>query len=624
MIRRPPRSTLFPYTTLFRSGRTRCRKFSGQIADLFGRRVIFKRQGHRQQGKKIPGCCVVDQSCVDRLSIDRQTDLHSTGPLLNSCRRLRTGTGRTVVRAARGGVEGHRPCKGQEQCRNFHRYPSGAQQRLDGAALVHRAVALRHLRERQGQIEDLSGVNLAVQHKVDQGWQKAAHRCGAAVEVDVREEQFLPLELDAVRDADVGDVPALARRADRLLHRLLGADALQHRISTDSVGQILDASHALVAALGHDVGRAELAGELLPRLVTAHRDDSFGAHLLGGEYAEEADRPVSDDGDRHAGFYIRRLGGEPACAKDVGGRQQARNHVPRGDSGRRHEGAVRERDAQHGRLRAADELGVLAGRLVARFANGTGVIGGEERTDDELAGLDRGDLTADFLDDAAVLVPHRARLRCRVEAAVGPQVGPAYTGGRHPDDRIRRFDNRRVVALLETHIARGVENSSFHGSSPSFSYCSPRSRGEQTVYPPSKALAEFSLARTFLEDVLCHRQRRKDVRPADIESQVRQGLGCLGLSKSVVHRPIQVVGNLCNLTRSYQGADRYQTAIARRQVRTQPKVAKQQVRRVLHHTGCSRADRKSTRLNSSHLVISYAVFCLKKKKRWLVQHPINL
>src|SRR5256885_12542596 len=28
-----------------------------------------------------------------------------------------------------------------------------------------------------------------------------------------------------------------------------------------------------------------------------------------------------------------------------------------------------------------------------------------------------------------------------------------------------------------------------------------------------------------------------------------------------------------------------------------------------------RRDRKSTRLNSSHLVISYAVFCLKKKKK---------
>src|SRR2546426_9084326 len=29
----------------------------------------------------------------------------------------------------------------------------------------------------------------------------------------------------------------------------------------------------------------------------------------------------------------------------------------------------------------------------------------------------------------------------------------------------------------------------------------------------------------------------------------------------------------------------------------------------------SSGDRKSTRLNSSHLVISYAVFCLKKKKQ---------
>src|SRR5256885_12427385 len=31
-------------------------------------------------------------------------------------------------------------------------------------------------------------------------------------------------------------------------------------------------------------------------------------------------------------------------------------------------------------------------------------------------------------------------------------------------------------------------------------------------------------------------------------------------------------------------------------------------------TTLSNLDRKSTRLNSSHLVISYAVFCLKKKK----------
>src|SRR2546426_9219179 len=32
-------------------------------------------------------------------------------------------------------------------------------------------------------------------------------------------------------------------------------------------------------------------------------------------------------------------------------------------------------------------------------------------------------------------------------------------------------------------------------------------------------------------------------------------------------------------------------------------------------SGEAYVDRKSTRLNSSHLVISYAVFCLKKKKK---------
>src|SRR2546430_12124974 len=39
---------------------------------------------------------------------------------------------------------------------------------------------------------------------------------------------------------------------------------------------------------------------------------------------------------------------------------------------------------------------------------------------------------------------------------------------------------------------------------------------------------------------------------------------------------------------------------------------------LLHHHAAAerRQDRKSTRLNSSHSQISYAVFCLKKKNRW--------
>src|SRR5256885_13326421 len=35
-------------------------------------------------------------------------------------------------------------------------------------------------------------------------------------------------------------------------------------------------------------------------------------------------------------------------------------------------------------------------------------------------------------------------------------------------------------------------------------------------------------------------------------------------------------------------------------------------------------DRKSTRLNSSHLVISYAVFCLKKKRHRIIHYLVRL
>src|SRR3712207_7223228 len=46
-------------------------------------------------------------------------------------------------------------------------------------------------------------------------------------------------------------------------------------------------------------------------------------------------------------------------------------------------------------------------------------------------------------------------------------------------------------------------------------------------------------------------------------------------------------------------------------------LARRRVERVLHAAGhlALLRDRKSTRLNSSHANISYAVFCLKKKKK---------
>src|SRR2546427_6787092 len=51
-----------------------------------------------------------------------------------------------------------------------------------------------------------------------------------------------------------------------------------------------------------------------------------------------------------------------------------------------------------------------------------------------------------------------------------------------------------------------------------------------------------------------------------------------------------------------------QGAILRSGLGVRPKV-------VAHRRNSWRRDRKSTRLNSSHSQISYAVFCLKKKKK---------
>src|SRR5688500_16425114 len=54
----------------------------------------------------------------------------------------------------------------------------------------------------------------------------------------------------------------------------------------------------------------------------------------------------------------------------------------------------------------------------------------------------------------------------------------------------------------------------------------------------------------------------------------------------------------------------------RQEIRVQRRLAVcvERSERLVHRPVERPEDRKSTRLNSSHLVISYAVFCLKKKK----------
>src|SRR2546422_1868365 len=73
-----------------------------------------------------------------------------------------------------------------------------------------------------------------------------------------------------------------------------------------------------------------------------------------------------------------------------------------------------------------------------------------------------------------------------------------------------------------------------------------------------------------------------------------------------VHRVVRIV-------RRDEGArERQQIAVGRRPQRVVGRRPRREER-----------DRKSTRLNSSHGYISYAVFCLKKKKRQKRTHSIG-
>ena len=98
-------------------------------------------------------------------------------------------------------------------------------------------------------------------------------------------------------------------------------------------GELLDRGDAVVAALFDDVGGAEFQGRASGGGVPADGDDPFGAELLGGQDAEQADGAVADDGDGLAGAGLGGDGGEPAGAEYVGGGEQRRDQVRAGTSG---------------------------------------------------------------------------------------------------------------------------------------------------------------------------------------------------------------------------------------------------------------------------------------------------
>src|SRR5436190_18075116 len=98
-------------------------------------------------------------------------------------------------------------------------------------------------------------------------------------------------------------------------------------------------------------------------------------------------------------------------AEHIGSREETGDQIWRRHVGGCHERAVGERDARTFGLRSdgADGFAVNARALVAGPTDLARVVGGKERADHELAGLDRADGATDLLDDADVLVTHRSR-----------------------------------------------------------------------------------------------------------------------------------------------------------------------------------------------------------------------
>ena len=290
-------------------------------------------------------------------------------------------------------------------------------------------------------------------------------------------EQLLDRQLRAAqRHADEADPAAGAHRGDRLAHRQLGADALQHAVGALVGQQVTQDRGAVLAALGDDVGGAEPGGDLLPVVVRGEGDHPVRAQADGGEHRAQPDRAVADHRDRAARPDPGRDGGVVAGAHHVGEGQQGGDQRGVRQAGGRAEGAVGQRDphvlalgAVQGaavRVGAAEPLDLRAGRGDALAAVHAGAVADRERRDHEVALAQGGHPGAGLLDDADHLVADRVRVGRRAQTAPGPQVGAADAGRDDPHDGVGGQLDPRVGAALPADVTRRVPHRCMHGHRP--------------------------------------------------------------------------------------------------------------------------------------------------------------
>ena len=109
----------------------------------------------------------------------------------------------------------------------------------------------------------LPGSHGAVEHVGQQLLDVGAGRGDAAGERDVAQEgPEVGRHVRVLGGADPADRAAGADHGVRGLDRRPQADALQHGVRAVAAGQLPDLRDALLAALGHHVGGAELAAQV--------------------------------------------------------------------------------------------------------------------------------------------------------------------------------------------------------------------------------------------------------------------------------------------------------------------------------------------------------------------------
>src|SRR6476646_7543406 len=145
---------------------------------------------------------------------------------------------------------------------------------LDRLALVHRPVAVRYVGQRPRTVEYPAGLDSAVEDIGQQFLDIGARRGGTAGDSDVVEERpERRRDLLVLRQPDAADRATGTGDAESGDGRLSVADALEHRVGAEPVGELADALDGLVAPLAHDVGRAELPGQSDAVGMAAEQDD---------------------------------------------------------------------------------------------------------------------------------------------------------------------------------------------------------------------------------------------------------------------------------------------------------------------------------------------------------------